>query len=260
MKEAYEIVQAAREINRFTAKEFIENIFDTFFELHGDRRFGDDPAILGGIASLEGRAVTVIGTQKGHDVKENVHRNFGSPHPEGYRKSIRLMKQAEKFGRPIVTFINTSGAFCDVESENRGIGEAIAESLLVMSQLKVPLLSIFIGEGGSGGALALGMGNQVWMMENSMYSVLSPEGFASILWKDSSRSKEAAEVMKISPQNLLELDVVDKIIPESKRKKKIKNEDIFYSMRKEIIETLDMMDEWKEEYIVQQRQKRFREF
>lgn len=260
MKEAYEIVQAAREINRFTTKELAENIFDAFFELHGDRRFGDDPAILGGIASLDGRAVTVIGTQKGHDVKENVHRNFGSPHPEGYRKSIRLMKQAEKFGRPVVTFINTSGAFCDVESENRGIGEAIAESLLVMSQLKVPILSIFIGEGGSGGALALGMGNQVWMMENSMYSVLSPEGFASILWKDSSRSKEAAEVMKISPQNLLDLDVVDKIIPESKRKKKMKNEDILYSMRKEILETLNMMDQWDEEYIVQQRQKRFRQF
>lgn len=260
MKDAYEIVQAAREINRFTTKELAENIFDTFFELHGDRRFGDDPAILGGVATLEGRAVTVIGTQKGHDVKENVYRNFGSPHPEGYRKSIRLMKQAEKFGRPVVTFINTSGAFCDVESENRGIGEAIAESLLVMSQLKVPILSIFIGEGGSGGALALGMGNQVWMMENSMYSVLSPEGFASILWKDSSRSKEAAEVMKISPQNLLDLDVVDKIIPESKRKKKMKNEDILYSMRKEILETLNMMDQWDEEYIVQQRQKRFRQF
>ncbi|UJF14704.1 acetyl-CoA carboxylase carboxyl transferase subunit alpha [Jeotgalibaca sp. MA1X17-3] len=260
MKEAYEIVQAAREINRFTTKELAENIFDAFFELHGDRRFGDDPAILGGIASLEGRAVTVIGTQKGHDVKENVHRNFGSPHPEGYRKSIRLMKQAEKFGRPVITFINTSGAFCDVESENRGIGEAIAESLLVMSQLKVPILSIFIGEGGSGGALALGMGNQVWMMENSMYSVLSPEGFASILWKDSSRSKEAAEVMKISPQNLLDLDVVDKIIPESKRKKKMKNEDVLHLMRKEIIGTLNMMDEWTQEYIVQQRQKRFRQF
>lgn len=260
MKEAFEIVQAARGIDRLTTKELAENLFENFFELHGDRRFGDDPAILGGVASLEGRAVTIIGTQKGHDVKENVYRNFGSPHPEGYRKSIRLMKQAEKFGRPVITFINTSGAFCDVESENRGIGEAIAESLLVMSQLKVPILSIFIGEGGSGGALALGMGNQVWMMENSMYSVLSPEGFASILWKDSSRSKEAAEVMKISPQNLLELDIIDKIIPESKRRKKMKNEDILYMMRKEIILILDMMDKWDAEQIVQQRQKRFREF
>lgn len=260
MKEAYEIVQAARGVDRLTTREFAEYLFENFFEMHGDRHFGDDPAIMGGVATLDGKPVTLIGTQKGHEIKENIHRNFGSPHPEGYRKSIRLMKQAEKFGRPVITFINTSGAFCDVESEDRGIGEAIADSLLVMSQLKVPILSIFIGEGGSGGALALSMGNEVWMMENSMYSVLSPEGFASILWKDASRSKEAAEVMKISPQNLLELDIIDKIIPETKKRKKLKTEEILQTMKKEIIEALNKMDEWDAEQIVQQRQKRFREF
>lgn len=222
MTEANEIVKNARSVERLTTKEFAEQLFDSFFEMHGDRRFGDDPAIIGGVGLLDGSAVTVIGTQKGRDIKENVYRNFGSPHPEGYRKAIRLMKQAEKFNRPIVTFINTSGAFCDVESEDRGIGEAIAESLLVMSQLTVPILSIFIGEGGSGGALALAMGNKVWMMENAMYSVLSPEGFASILWKDSSRSKEAAEIMKLTPTDLLELEVIDKIIPETRRKVKLK--------------------------------------
>lgn len=158
MTEANEIVKNARSVERLTTKEFAEQLFDNFFEMHGDRRFGDDPAIIGGVGLLDGSAVTVIGTQKGRDIKENVYRNFGSPHSEGYRKAIRLMKQAEKFNRPIVTFINTSGAFCDVESEDRGIGEAIAESLLVMSQLTVPILSIFIGEGGSGGALALAMG------------------------------------------------------------------------------------------------------
>ncbi|MDE1547871.1 acetyl-CoA carboxylase carboxyl transferase subunit alpha [Jeotgalibaca caeni] len=258
MTDANEIVNKARAIDRLTAKEWAEELFENFFELHGDRRFGDDPAIIGGIATLEGQPVTIIGTQKGHDLKENVYRNFGSPHPEGYRKSIRLMKQAEKFNRPVVTFINTSGAFCDVESEDRGIGEAIAESLLTMSQLKVPILSIFIGEGGSGGALALGMGNKVWMMENAMYSVLSPEGFASILWKDSSRSKEAAEIMKLTPTDLLELTVVDRIIPESRRKVKLKREEVIHNVRKDIIQALAEMSEWSEEEVIQQRQARFR--
>lgn len=258
MTNANEIVQNARSVERLTSREFAEGIFENFFELHGDRRFGDDPAVIGGIAQLNGRPVTVIGTQKGREVKENVYHNFGSPHPEGYRKSIRLMKQAEKFGRPVITFINTSGAFCDVESEDRGIGEAIADSLLVMSQLKVPLLTILIGEGGSGGALALGMGNEVWMMENSMYSVLSPEGFASILWKDSSRSKEAAEVMKLTPHDLLELQVIDKIIPETRRKVRLKKDEMIQLIRKEIAAALDKMAQWDADTIVQQRQARFR--
>lgn len=260
MTEANEIVKNARSVERLTTKEFAEQLFDNFFEIHGDRRFGDDPAIIGGVGLLDGSAVTVIGTQKGRDIKENVYRNFGSPHPEGYRKSIRLMKQAEKFNRPIVTFINTSGAFCDVESEDRGIGEAIAESLLVMSQLTVPILSIFIGEGGSGGALALAMGNKVWMMENAMYSVLSPEGFASILWKDSSRSKEAAEIMKLTPTDLLELEVIDKIIPETRRKVKLKKDEVLLKMRGEIAAALREMKQWDKETIVEQRQERFRTY
>lgn len=260
MTEANEIVKNARSVERLTTKEFAEQLFDNFFEMHGDRRFGDDPAIIGGVGLLDGSAVTVIGTQKGRDIKENVYRNFGSPHSEGYRKAIRLMKQAEKFNRPIVTFINTSGAFCDVESEDRGIGEAIAESLLVMSQLTVPILSIFIGEGGSGGALALAMGNKVWMMENAMYSVLSPEGFASILWKDSSRSKEAAEIMKLTPTDLLELEVIDKIIPETRRKVKLKKDEVLLKMRGEVAAALREMKQWDKEAIVEQRQERFRKY
>lgn len=260
MTEVNEIIKNARSVERITTQEFAELLFENFFEMHGDRRFGDDPAIIGGVATLNGSPVTIIGTQKGRDIKENVYRNFGSPHPEGYRKSIRLMKQAEKFNRPIVTFINTSGAFCDVESEDRGIGEAIAESLLVMSQLTVPILSIFIGEGGSGGALGLAMGNKVWMMENTMYSVLSPEGFASILWKDSSRSKEAAEIMKLTPDDLLELQVIDKIIPESRRKVKLKREELISRMRQDIVEALEEMQSWNKDKIVEQRQARFRNY
>lgn len=257
---ANEIISNARSTERLTTMELAEGIFENFFELHGDRKFGDDSAVVGGIATLDGEPVTIIGTQKGRDLKENIYRNFGSPNPEGYRKSIRLMKQAEHFNRPVVAFINTSGAYCDVESEDRGIGEAIAESLLVMSQLRVPLLSIIIGEGGSGGALALAMGNKVWMMENTMYSVLSPEGFASILWKDSSRAKEAGEIMKLTPDDLLELTVVDKIIPETRRKVKLTKEEQIVRLREEIRAALDEMKLWDSEYIVQQRQERFRKY
>lgn len=257
---ASEIVRKSRDTNRLTAIELAEVIFEDFLELHGDRRFADDPAIMGGVGLLNNKPVTIIGTQKGHDLKENIYRNFGSPNPEGYRKAIRLMKQAEKFNRPIVTFINTSGAFCDLDSEDRGIGEAIAESLLVMSQLTVPMIAILVGEGGSGGALALGMGNKVWIMENAMYSVLSPEGFSSILWKDSSRSKEAAEIMKLMPDDLLELEIVDKIIPESRRKIALPTNKIVASLRQEIIAALEEMSAWDKDYIVSQRQDRFRKF
>ncbi|MGP6139696.1 acetyl-CoA carboxylase carboxyl transferase subunit alpha [Jeotgalibaca sp. A127] len=259
-RDANEIVENARSMERLTTQELAEGIFTDFFELHGDRKYGDDSAIIGGIATLNGMPVTVIGTQKGRDLKENIHRNFGSPNPEGYRKSIRLMKQAERFNRPVITFINTSGAYCDIDSEDRGIGEAIAESLLVMSQLSVPILSIFIGEGGSGGALALGMGNKVWMMENTMYSVLSPEGFASILWKDASRSKEAAEIMKLTPDDLLELTVVDKVISETRRKVKLTKVELMNRLREEIEQGLKEMMTWDAEYVIQQRQERFRQF
>lgn len=257
---ANQIVDNARSIARLSTLELAEGIFTDFFELHGDRKFGDDAAVVGGIAKLNGRPVTVIGTQKGKDLKENIYRNFGSPNPEGYRKSIRLMKQAERFNRPVVTFINTSGAYCDIDSEDRGIGEAIAESLLVMSQLRVPILSIFIGEGGSGGALALGMGNKVWMLENTMYSVLSPEGFASILWKDATRSKEAAGIMKLTPTDLLELTIVDKVISETRRKVKLTKTELINRMREEIEIGLEEMMAWSPEQVVEQRQNRFRQF
>ena len=257
---ANHIVDNARSTERLTTLELAEGVFSDFLELHGDRKFGEDAAVVGGIAKLNGKPVTIIGTQKGKDLKENIHRNFGSPNPEGYRKSIRLMKQAERFIRPVVTFINTSGAYCDIDSEDRGIGEAIAESLLVMSQLRVPILSIFIGEGGSGGALALGMGNKVWMLENTMYSVLSPEGFASILWKDSSRSKEAAEIMKLTPPDLLDLTVVDKVISETRRKVRLTKPELMNRIREEIEAALEEMMAWTPDQVVEQRQERFRKF
>ena len=188
--------------------------FDYFVEAHGDRAFRDDPAIVGGIAFLDGQPVTVIADHKGKNIKECQERNFGMPMPEGYRKALRLMKQAEKFNRPIISFVNTSGAFCGIEAEERGQGEAIARNLREMAALRVPVLCIFIGEGGSGGALATAVGNEVWMLENATYSILSPEGFASILWKDSSRAKEASEVMHITAQDLKDLRVIEKIIPE----------------------------------------------
>jgi len=214
MSSASEIVKIARKVSRPSALEYINHIFDDFIELHGDRNFKDDKAIVGGIAMFDNIPVTVIGIQKGHTTEENIERNFGSPHPEGYRKALRLMKQAEKFKRPIITFINTSGAFCGIGAEERGQGEAIAKNLFEMSTLAVPTISIFIGEGGSGGALALAVTDRVWMLENSVYSILSPEGFASILWKDASRSKEAAEIMKITAEDLLELNIIDKVIKE----------------------------------------------
>lgn len=214
MSSASDKVKIARKVSRPSALEYINHIFTNFIEFHGDRNFRDDKAVVGGIAYLGDIPVTVIGIQKGHTTEENIERNFGSPHPEGYRKALRLMKQAEKFNRPVITFINTSGAFCGVGAEERGQGEAIARNLLEMANLKVPTISIIIGEGGSGGALALAVTDRVWMLENSVYSILSPEGFASILWKDASRAKEAAELMKITADDLLDMGVIDKVIKE----------------------------------------------
>ena len=213
-KDAWEKVKAVRRVERASAYDYMEHIFDYFVEAHGDRCFRDDPAMIGGIGFLDGQPVTVIAEHKGKDIKECQERNYGMPMPEGYRKALRLMKQAEKFNRPIISFINTAGAFCGIEAEERGQGEAIARNLMEMSALKVPVLCIFIGEGGSGGALATAVGNEVWMLENATYSILSPEGFASILWKDSSRAKEASEVMHITAQDLYRLHVIEKIIPE----------------------------------------------
>ena len=214
MSDVARILKEARDQGRLTALDFAQGIFDDFIELHGDRNFRDDGAIIGGIGRLNGQAVTVVGIQKGRNLQDNLNRNFGQPHPEGYRRALRLMKQAEKFGRPVVTFINTAGAYPGVGAEERGQGEAIARNLMEMSDLKVPIIAIIIGEGGSGGALALAVADKVWMLENTIYSILSPEGFATILWKDGSRSEEAAELMKITSGELLNMGIVDKVIPE----------------------------------------------
>lgn len=213
---AWERVKIARGTERPTSIDYIGHIFDRFLELHGDRYCRDDGAIVGGIATIDGIAVTVIGQQKGRNIKQNIKRNFGMPYPEGYRKALRLMKQAEKFHRPVICFVDTPGAFCGIEAEMRGQGEAIAKNLYEMSGLKTPILSIVIGEGGSGGALALAVADEVWMLENATYSILSPEGFASILWKDSKRANEAADIMKITADDLLELKIVDQVIEELK--------------------------------------------
>lgn len=213
-RSVWEKVELARFKERPTALNYIQLIFEEFIEFHGDRQFKDDPSIVGGIALLNEIPITVIAQQKGHTTKENIKRNFGMPHPEGYRKALRLMKQAEKFNRPILCFIDTPGAYCGIGAEERGQGEAIARNLMEMSRLSVPVISIVIGEGGSGGALALGVANKVMMLENAIYSILSPEGFASILWKDAKRAKEAAEVMGITAQDLYAFDIVDEVIPE----------------------------------------------
>lgn len=211
---AWERVTVSRQKGRPVGKDYIGALFTEFTEFHGDRYFGDDQAIVGGVARFRGMPVTVIAQEKGRDTKENIRRNFGMPSPEGYRKALRLMEQAEKFHRPVICFVDTPGAFCGVEAEERGQGEAIARNLYEMSALRTPILSVVIGEGGSGGALAMATANEVWMLENSVYSILSPEGFASILWKDSQKAREAAEVMKLTAGDLYALGVVERVVPE----------------------------------------------
>jgi acetyl-CoA carboxylase carboxyl transferase subunit alpha len=211
---AYEKVSAARAKGRATAVNYINNIFTNFIEMHGDRRFGDDRSVIAGIAYLNDRPITVIGIEKGQSIKERAFRNSGAAHPEGYRKALRQMKLAEKFKRPVVCFVDTPGAFCGIGAEERGQGQAIAENLMEMMALRVPVISVIIGEGGSGGALGLAVADEVWMLENAVYSVISPEGCASILWKDSSRSKEASECLKLTAEDLLGFNVIDRIIPE----------------------------------------------
>lgn len=207
-------VQLARHPDRPNTEEYVRMLFEDFVELHGDRCYGDDPAVLGGIGRFNGTAVTVIGHRKGRDTRENVSRNFGMAHPEGFRKALRLMHQAEKFGRPVITFIDTPGAHCGVGAEERGQSCAIAQNLLGMSALRVPIIVVVIGEGGSGGALALGVGNRILMQEHAIFSVISPEGCASILWKDPSRAQEAAEALKLTAHDLLTLGIIDEVIPE----------------------------------------------
>ncbi|MBO8156462.1 MAG: acetyl-CoA carboxylase carboxyl transferase subunit alpha [Bacillaceae bacterium] len=209
-------VQMARHPERPTTLDYIHELFDLFIECHGDRYYGDDEAIVGGVAKYKGIPVTVIGHQRGKDTKENIRRNFGMPHPEGYRKALRLMKQAEKFGRPVICFIDTKGAYPGKAAEERGQSEAIARNLKEMAGLTVPVVCIVIGEGGSGGALALGVGDRIHMLENSTYSVISPEGAAALLWKDSNLAQKAAETMKITSYDLKELGIIDEVIPEVK--------------------------------------------
>ena len=250
------IIKEARDQARLTALDFAQGICENFIELHGDRSFRDDGAVIGGIGTLDGQPITVVGIQKGRNLQDNLQRNFGQPHPEGYRKALRLMKQAEKFGRPIVTFINTAGAYPGVGAEERGQGEAIARNLLEMSDLKVPIIAIIIGEGGSGGALALAVADKVWMLENSIYAVLSPEGFASILWKDGSRAMEAAELMKITSHELLDMGVVDKVIPEAG----LSNQDLLHAVKQEIVAELANLSQLPLEQLLEARYQRFRKY
>lgn len=251
-------VQIARHPQRPTTLDYINLIFDDFIELHGDRNYGDDNALVGGIALLEGQPVTVLGHQKGRDTKENISRNFGMPHPEGYRKAIRLMEQAQRFGRPVITFIDTPGAFCGIGAEERGQGEAIARALYAMAGLSVPLLAVVIGEGGSGGALALGLGNRVYMLEHSIYSVISPEGFAAILWKDGSLASRAAESMKLTAQDLLQLGVIDAIIPEPRAGAHRDHQFMAVQIKAQLLQGWQELARLSAEEIVEQRYQRFR--
>lgn len=261
---AFDTVVAARKVDRPSALDFFEGVFESFIEFHGDRNFRDDGSVVGGIALIGEIPVTVIGIQKGANLEENLKRNFGSPHPEGYRKALRLMKQAEKFKRPVVCFINTAGAYCGRGAEERGQGEAIARNLIEMSKLEVPIISILIGEGGSGGALALAVADEVWMLENSIYSILSPEGFASILWKDASRAAEAAELMKITASELQKLGVIDKIIYENKytlSESVVKPfPELCMDIKFKLTDTLEKLINTDIEDVLENRYQRFRKF
>ncbi|MEX2805320.1 acetyl-CoA carboxylase carboxyl transferase subunit alpha [Streptococcus sp. H31] len=256
MSDVARILKEARDQGRLTALDYAKSIFDDFMELHGDRHFADDGAVVGGLARLDGRPVTVIGIQKGKNLQDNLKRNFGQPNPEGYRKALRLMKQAEKFGRPVITFINTAGAYPGVGAEERGQGEAIAKNLLEMSDLQIPIIAIIIGEGGSGGALALAVADQVWMLEHTIYAVLSPEGFASILWKDGSRATEAAELMKITAGELLKMGVVDQIIPEHG----YFSSEIIERIKADLITELEKLCQLPTADLLEKRYQRFRKY
>ncbi len=271
---AWDIVEIARDPKRKTALDYIENIFDEFMELHGDRNSKDDHAIVCGLGRIKNQNFTVIAEQKGRTTKENIERNFGMPNPESYRKAIRFMKQAEKFNRPVITFIDTKGAYPGIEAEERGQGEAIARSMFEMVRLEVPVIAVIIGEGSSGGALAIGVANKVFMLENAIYSILSPEGYSTILWKDSTRYKEAAEKMKLTAKDLYGLNVIDKIIKEPQTKENYNNvkdkknvneesrEEIFLkvsqNLKKEILLAIKEMNALTKEKIVENRYEKFR--
>lgn len=255
---AWDRVQISRMKDRPVGSDYLNILFTDFIELHGDRYFKDDKAIIGGVARFHGRPVTVIVQAKGKDTKENIERNFGMPSPEGYRKALRLMKQAEKFGRPVICLVDTPGAFCGLEAEERGQGEAIARNLFELSDLNVPILSIVIGEGGSGGALAMAVADEVWMLENSIYSILSPEGFASILWKDSKRAEEAAGVMKLTSKDLKELGIIEKIIPEPSHLTVYNLKEVVRKIECSIDDFLDHYEKMDVEALKNHRYERFR--
>lgn len=257
-KNPWQKVTLARLKERPTALDYINIIFDDFIELHGDRYFADDSSIVCGIGVLNNQSVTIIAQQKGKNTKDNIKRNFGMPKPEGYRKALRIMKQAEKFKRPIVCFIDTPGAFCGIDAEERGQGEAIARNLLEMSRLKTVTLSIVIGEGGSGGALALGVSDRVVMLENSIYSILSPEGFASILWKDASKAKEAAEVMKITAEDLKGFSIIDKVIKEPTGGAHKNLNKMAQIIKENIIDEIEMLKEYPLDMLLDKRYDKFR--
>ena len=252
---AYDKVMAARDANKITTVDDINHMFgDSFFELHGDRRYSDDKAVVAGLAMLHDMPVTVIGIEKGRNTKERMERNFGQAHPEGYRKALRLMKQAEKFHRPVLCFVDTSGAYPGIGAEERGQGQAIAENLMEMMTLKTPVLTIVVGEGGSGGALALAVADEVWMMENSVYSAISPEGCASILWKDSSKAPQAAEALKLTAQDLFDLHVIERII----REPRAEDAAMFESLKLLIQRTFEKNLALTDEELTNARYERFR--
>ena len=252
---AYDKVMAARDAHKITTVDYINHMFgDSFFELHGDRRYSDDKAVVAGLAMLHDMPVTVIGIEKGRNTKERMERNFGQAHPEGYRKALRLMKQAEKFHRPVLCFVDTSGAYPGIGAEERGQGQAIAENLMEMMTLKTPVLTIVVGEGGSGGALALAVADEVWMMENSVYSAISPEGCASILWKDSSKAPQAAEALKLTAQDLFDLHVIERII----REPRAEDAAMFESLKLLIQRTFEKNLALTDEELTNARYERFR--
>ena len=253
-KTGYERVKAARSADRPTGLDYVNYIFSDFVELHGDRRFADDAAIVGGIARLGDRPVTVIAIEKGHNTKDRMARNFGMPHPEGYRKALRLMQQAEKFHRPVICFVDTAGAYCGIGAEERGQGQAIAENLVAMSGLKTPILSVLIGEGGSGGALALAVADRVFMLENAVYSVISPEGCASILWKDAARAEEAASCLKLTAHDALAMGITEEVIPEDQLGTPGFYDDLAFKLR----QALGALEGLTVEQLLEARYQRFR--
>ncbi|CAI2645860.1 Acetyl-coenzyme A carboxylase carboxyl transferase subunit alpha [Apilactobacillus kunkeei] len=254
MVKAYDRVLAARSADKISIQDLVAGITDDFMELHGDRAYSDDPAVYAGIGTIAGQSVTITSIQKGNDTDENIERHFGSAEPSGYRKALRLMKQAEKFNRPIINLINTPGAYPGMDAEYKGQGYMIAQSIMQGLKLKVPYISVIVGEGGSGGALALAVGDTVWALEDSIYSVLSPEGYATILWKDSSKAAEAAEQMQLTPKELLDNEIIDKIIPEVKDAKSMQN------FKEALIEKINELNKLPKEELLAQRHERYRKF